>query len=187
MGLSSASLELFLFALIVGATALQRPPVLNRDSRLELGTDRDGKSRSTGIARRDADAVNSSRAGAGSGAKLCSEECAPESSAGQGHRGAYDSPHLNFLAFFPCTCGQESIAGCSVATLRQCDVFLYAAVLLAVEHVNNDSRVLHYPEYEHNGTLCNITDTEVLVVDSETRVCFLFVCLYVCLRWECPQ
>ena len=84
--------------------------------------------------------------------------------------GACISSHLNYLAFFPCTeCSSHS--ECLSDTIRHCDVFLYPAVLLAMDHINSDPRVLHYPEHAHNNRLYNTTDTDIRLVVSETRVC----------------
>ncbi len=118
--------------------------------------------------------VHVSRRDAGSRANASSESTYGQDSQDtcqnlrRGAAAPCDSPNLNYLAFFPCTCAKQSISECSVALLRQCDVFLDPAVLLAVEHVNSDSRVLHFPEYKLNDY--NITDTEVCLVETETRV-----------------
>ena len=71
-----------------------------------------------------------------------------------------DDPTINFLSLLPCTNTTDSAN--STAIVETCDVFIYPAMLLAIEHINSNQDVLKYPEYNFNDTL--------RMIESETKV-----------------
>ena len=87
----------------------------------------------------------------GSGSGLC-----PSSSLGQAMCDRLRAS-INFLSFFPC------VNDSTFVSMQDCDVFSYAAALLAAEHVNSHPSILKFPELGFNTTL--------RLVEKGTMVC----------------
>lgn len=159
-------MKLLLFVLLLGAPILQPFEPLNTHRQGRVAGESLLLPAEEALWRRYSD---ESQADLASGRGSGDEGSEGENLVEQSLRGPCDSPHLNYLAFFPCTCGGAT-GGCTAAILRECDVFLYPAALLAVEHVNKDNRVLHFPEYQVGDDVFNIINADVHLVESETKV-----------------